>query len=114
MNILKQFENIEKEAERIYLKLEQVILNLPDNSKIERLDNICYTMNLSDLNKFNLSAEYYDFKFTYKKLVEWINNKDVKNVRVSLIEAIEKKKFRASGVWYFLHPEVIENLKSIL
>lgn len=125
MQELKELDNIiieyDKKIETIKAKLIEKINSLPDNKKIKRLNNNCFTINFSALLN-NWTPTFYDFKIQYKKIVAEIEITKPENLTNKLNKIIKEKKIvdkdyclgRSNTHIFKLHPEVVEYLKQIV
>jgi len=100
--------------EIIRQKLNDLIMNLPDNPKIHRLsDKVnCFVLRFKDLGN-NWSPFFHDFKLQYKMLVEIIDSTDAIHVNQKLEDIIEKESYFKDDHTYKFNPAVIEHLTSI-
>lgn len=100
---------------QLVTELENLIRGLPDNNKITRLGNNCFTIRHSDLSdSLILSPEYYDFKVQYEKLIKIVNETEFTKLLDVLASIIKRKHYLKSGHNFIFHPEVINNLKNVL
>lgn len=100
-------------VEKIKKEIQDRIINLPDNPRINRISKNCFIVNSKDLNN-NLAAEYHDFKFTYGIIIKWIEEMDIVNIVYNMEDAISKGWFMHNQVKYRLHPDIVNYLRSIL
>jgi hypothetical protein len=123
-------------AMQCLMRLESIIKNMPDNNRIKRLPNACaFTMNFSDLmSSGNWTPEHHDFKVQYEAVVDALKSVDIREVpdkfKSILNDGFVMRRVsgnpistmgwalpqRGSGGRYKiqLHPDVINNLRSIL
>lgn len=127
MNELKkEMGNLHERAKSIVKILQDKIAELPDNPNIKRIGNSgTFTMKMSEVFKtpsMNLSADYYDFKYQYKKIVEVLEHTEPGEVfnRLERICKEGKIEYVGTGIHgstrnhHKLHPDVISHLKSFL
>jgi len=113
-------EEMTNEINRLKQEINDLILNLPDNPKITRLNHSCFTINSSDLSKdLVLSPLYYDFKNQYQKIVDIINETEIHEVVKQLEKLLTPNQsgsywIKYKGIRYRFNPKVIENIKSII
>lgn len=100
-------------------EINDLILSLPDNRLSKKISNRSFTINFSDLLPDKcLSAEIYDFRYQYEKIIEYINKIPVEKIYDRLnIMFIPN----ANGIYWLigpppirLHPTVVKNIKKIL
>ena len=102
--------------ERIKQELFDLILDLPDNPKINRISDRCFTISTKDLsNDLCLTPEYYDFKKQYQLIVQIIEESTVKRTKALMDEIIRKGSIRyTSNIHHRFHPDVVEHLKVLM
>ena len=100
----------ESKVKDIVAQIAKLIESCPDNTKIERTGN-SFLIRVKDLSKnFNLSPDYYDFKYQYKLISEYLQ-KNSNSIAINKI--LNDKKILVDGSYITLHPEVFENVKKI-
>lgn len=116
-NINNTVKKMSDKIDKLKQDISKLILSLPDNPRIKRLGNNCFTMSSKDLGE-SWSPFFHDFKSQYDKIVEIIEASKPEVIVSTLEKIIKPSKF---GHWYRtgaeklrFHPEVIENIKSIL
>jgi len=116
MDQLGKINELIVEAIRIRKQVADLILGLPDNENINRLNDNCFVMSTSQLSKdIDLSPEHYDYKYQYKMIHRIIIDEPLEKTFLKLNEIIRKGSITYKGNRLFkLHPQVIENLKSII
>lgn len=112
MNI-DQLEEHQRKAQEILDALFEAIENLPDNPRINRLENGAFTVNLSDTGN-NLSPAHHDFKLSYQRVADALRRMDPRNVVEGLVNIIETGRVGRPGDWLNLHEDVIKHLRSLL
>jgi hypothetical protein len=120
-DLTKKIHGLEAQVAAIVQKIIDKIKALPDNPDIERLpcQANCFIMLRSNLLKTtNLKPETYDFKLQYAAVAKLLE-KQPNQVGIDKVnEAIRVGAIRIhEGIFtynYTLHPQVIENIKSIL
>lgn len=101
---------------RIKQKLADELLALPDNPKITRLSDRCFTISSADLSSdLCLTPEYYDFKRQYELIVQIISECSVERAQALMEDIIRKGSIHyPSGVYHRFHPNIVEQLKIIM
>jgi hypothetical protein len=96
--------------------LAEEVKNLPENPRIFKYPGStvnAFIIKLSDLGKEkSLLPEYHCFSIQYKVLAD-----KIKDYPLHIVEFLKElnatKKVKSSGVWYYIHPEVITNVNNI-
>lgn len=126
MSKLKQeHTELQQKLKAISEKIQSKILELPDNPNIERLGGGAFTMNISQVfasKTHNLSPEYYDFKYQYKKIAEVIERIEPSAVFEKLERICENGKLEYVGNGMHgstrnhltFHPDVISYIKELI
>jgi len=117
--IAKTMTNIlemSKEMAKIRRQIVDAILKLPDNPNIERLGkNGSFQIKASTLTKENnWSPHYHDFKAQYRLIAGVIADSPIEDIPFKLKTMVEKKIVATGGATYKLHPQVAENLKTLM
>jgi hypothetical protein len=111
------FETAFPEADALVRAIKEELIaelpRLPDNPRINRINRSCYTINFSDLGA-SWSAEYYDFKRQYQRIIEWLRLRDSLGVLERLKEQLASGYLRFEQTRWKLHPEVIEHVRKLL
>ena len=104
------------EMTHIKQELTDIILTLPDNPKINRISDRCFTISSADLSSdLCLTPEYYDFKRQYKLIVQIIQKNNVERAQTLMKDIIRKGSIHyLSGVYHRFHPDVVERLKVLM
>lgn len=102
----------------VHLKegLAASIRDLPDNPKITRLSDRCFTMNMSDLSSdLCLTPEYYDFIRQYELIIQIIDERSVDRAYELMTEIIHKGSIHyPSDTYHRFHPDVVAGLRKIM
>ena len=106
-------------AANIRQEIKDLILNLPDNRLSKKIGARSFAINSSDLlPDICLSPETYDFRYQYKKIIEYLDETPIEKVYDRLHFMFIPN---ARGIyWYIgpppirLHPTVVKNVKKIL
>jgi hypothetical protein len=116
MEQLSKINELVLEAIKVRKQIADCILNLPDNPNINRIGHNCFTIKFSELanNDIVLSAEYYDFKVQYKAIHRALIDVSLEHTIDRLFDIITKGSVSIGKHKIKLHPEVIQNLKSII
>lgn len=119
-NIAKTMDNIiemSKKMAKIRRKIVDAILKLPDNPDIERLGDggNCFQINSSVLGtENNWSPHYHDFRAQYRLICGVISDTPIEDIPFKLKTMVDKKIVATGGATYRLHPQVAENLKTLM
>ena len=104
-----------EQAIKIRKSIVDMILELPDNTNIERQGKHGFSVKSSEVFKHNnLSPEYYDFKRQYKMIANKLESMPIENTVDWLLVLLEKGSIYYKNTNFKLHPEVIEYIKGIL
>jgi len=92
------------------------IHNMPDNPKINRLNDRCFTISSADLSSdLCLTPEYYDFVRQYKLIIQIIDERSTDRAHKLLTEIIQKGSIHyPSNTYHRFHPDVVAGLKKIM
>lgn len=100
---------------RIEQELTDILLALPDNPKINRINDRCFTISNKDLSPdLCLTPAYYDFKKQYKLIVEIIEDEGATRAQSLVQEIIAKGSVRYCSKVTRFHPGVVERLKALM
>jgi hypothetical protein len=94
-------------------KICEAIRALPDNEKVTRINDTCFTIKASDLGK-SWGAAHHDFKESYNEVCIALKKTDISNVYNKLTEIINSGKIEKKGHTIVLHENVIKNLSLII
>ena len=129
MEILDTILDLQWQSLLVKRKIRQKIRSLPDNSNINRISNSpnCFTMMASEIFKdkdMTFSAEYYDFKYQYKKICQFIRKMDITKIQSNIQKWIDEGYINYREYTHLLqrythnriklHPQVIKYLKELL
>ena len=95
-------------------QIKEKINSLPDNSKINRMSGVGFTIKYSDLSSLNLTPAFYDFRYQYEKINDMIESISPFAIISRLQKAIEDKYIKIKDLQVKLHPEVIKNIQGLL
>jgi hypothetical protein len=109
MHILNEFKNIENLKQVLLGKISKLILELPDNKNIKRINTHCFVMNSNHLNtKISWAPRFYDYKIQYQEIADIIRRS--KKPESILLRIIKNK---SHGSLKF-NPIVIKNIQGVL
>ena len=95
--------------------LANQVRELPSNPNIEQLGHNCISIKSSELFKHDKwSPEYYIFSKQYNTIAEMIEQLPIDEVLNKLYRIIKTKRYYLKGNTILFHPQVIENLKTII
>jgi len=82
--------NITKQIEAIKKSIIEEIKSFEQNSKIEPLNNNCFTINIKDLSEdLNLSPFYYNYKLQYEYIAEVIEYTKIECILTVLMNIVK-------------------------
>lgn len=96
-------------------ELKKKVKGLPDNPKINRISDRCFTVNVKDLSSdLILAPEYYDFKKQYIEIIDVIERANIHNID-SIFRRIISTGFleQSHSNRCRLNPVVIKYLKEL-
>jgi hypothetical protein len=97
------------------LILAKQIRELPPNPNVERLGNNCFSIKSSEIFKHDKwSPEYHCFEEQYRIIAEMVETLPIDQILSKLNRIIETKRYYIKGNTTMFHPQVIENLKTIV
>ena len=107
-------KELEAEATKLKEKLKAALLALPDNEKINRIGDRCFTIKMSDMGTENWTPFYHDFKMQYIQLAQVVDMMPLKSMTTRLKEIIRTGTYRQNNYTYHFHPEVTKHLANLL
>ena len=114
MEQLDRLQNAVEQTERIRIRIAIGIRFLPDNPRINRLNDRCFILQFKDLG-CNWTPEYHDFKRQYNLLSQAIGAKSPAALTEFLKTVVQKGAFKVNSYHTVkLHPDVIGHLRSFL
>jgi hypothetical protein len=97
------------------LQLAKQVRELPPNPNVERLGNNCFSIKSSEIFKHDKwSPEYHCFEEQYRIIAKLIETLPIDEVIEKLYRICNKKSYYLKGNTIIFHPQVIENLKTII
>lgn len=124
--IRESIKELTEKCKDILLQITEHINNLPDNENIKRISENpnCFIISSKCVIGNSISADYYDFKYQYKKIIEQLHKGRVEDIISKLEKYIKEGKIIVSNgkdkrgfncvETIKLHPKVIEYLKQII
>jgi hypothetical protein len=121
---IRAFNAYKMKVDVLNEKLIQKIEALPENPRITRINENCYTISSKDFGTKNWTPFYHDFKYQYKFLRAIIENHDINQTErifqdimangsyrlTKTIKTTDGHEFLSNQTYYF-HPDVIAILK---
>ena len=111
-------ESIIDKINQIKSELSQLadsIRTLPPNPNVEKLGHNCFSIKSSEIFKYDKwSPEFHDFEHQYKFIAELVETLPIDQVIEKLNRICNKKSYYHKGNTIQFHPDVIQNLKSIV
>lgn len=96
-------------------QLADSIRNLPPNPNVEALGNNCFSIKLSEIAKYDKwSPGFHDFQNQYDLIAELIETLPIDQVLDKLNRIIKTKRYYHKSNTINFHPDVIQNLKTII
>lgn len=99
-------------------EIESFIGQLPDNDQIRRVSTRpkAFVIKSSELSKHdNWSPEFHDFKTQYQFILDrLVKSSSIADFRSFLSKAISDRKVKVGKHTYKLHPDVVQNLSTLL
>lgn len=118
MEILKRSSTINKSIEDLKSEINSFLLSLPDNPDIKRISKQPRVFIINSSVVFNknmrLDPEYYDWDYQYSMLVRKVNETSYENLINVIRSIIKKKSTIIDNRKVLFHPEVINQLKTVL
>ena len=112
-----QITQLVEQAERIKQAILNQIAALPDNPRINRINDRCFTMSSADLGPESiLSPQYHDFKATYRTINKELQTKTPQGI-LSFLTTLAKKgtiRLDAQNYTMKIHPDVQAYLKKLI
>lgn len=97
------------------MTLADSIRELPPNPNVEHLGNNCFLIKSSQLAKYDKwSPDFHDFQSQYNYIAELIDQFPINEVLDKLDRIIKTGRSFWKGNTIIFHPEVIENLKTLI
>ncbi len=96
-------------------QLSAMIAALPDNPRINRINDKCFIVSFKDLGR-NWTPEYHDFRCQYRAIIRAMQrSKSIDALRTLRRIIGAQQVSNESGKGYTkLHPDVIVNLQKLL
>lgn len=95
--------------------LAKQVRGLPLNPNVEQLGHNCISLNSSEVFKHGVwTPGYYVFSDQYNTIAEMIEQLPIDQVLAKLDRIIKTKRYYSKGHTTIFHPQVIENLKTII
>jgi len=113
MEHIRNIMPLVEQAIAIRKQIANLILNLPDNNRINRISSNAFTLNSSELlnENYNLSPLYHDFKRQYRMIANALLSIPIENTEQWLKAICNRGYFQAGPTKVTLHPMVIENIR---
>ncbi len=111
MTLSAELEAARATLEGVLSRIADAVKALPDNPKINRIDDNCFTVSASDLGS-NWTPGYHDFKSQYEAVAAEIKSGNVTTAAGRLKKIVSSGRVRPGG--RFLHPTVVAHLKTLL
>jgi len=110
-SIVNRINQIKSELQQ----LAKQVRELPPNPNVEQLGHNCISIKSSELFKHDKwSPGYYIFSDQYNTIAELIETLPIDEVLSKLNRIIKTKRYYSKGNTTMFHPQVIENLKTII
>jgi hypothetical protein len=97
------------------LRLAEQVRQLPPNPNADQLGDNCFSVKLSELNKHNRwDARYHIFYPQYEMIAELLEDFPIESALQRLEQIIDSGKIHQNNCLTVFHPQVIENLKTLI
>lgn len=97
------------------LTLANSIRKLPSNPNVDQLSDNAFLIKMSELNKHsNFTPFYHSFKDQYELIAKIIEECDIRDALDKLDIIVNKGKLYRKNQLVTFHPDVIQNLKSLI
>jgi len=115
MKIDRQIEIATAQLSALIAALNELIAALPDNPRIHRMNDKCFTVSWKDLGN-NWTPEHHNFKWQYQAVIASIQRAKTVDAIATLrrIIAAGKVRYPSHEQYVNLHPDVIANLQTLL
>lgn len=111
-SITEQMGDLRKRIEGLRQDLLKRLSELPDNPRITRRSDKCFTINVKDIGPGAiLSPFYHDFKAQYKEISEIIEEETLEDASKKIDTIIKTGSLMYKNKAMHFHPDVITNLK---
>jgi hypothetical protein len=111
-------ESIVDKINQIKSELSQLaerVRKLPPNPNVAQLGKNCISINSSELFKHDIwTPGYYIFSDQYNTIAQLIETLPIDEVLNKLNRIVKTKRYYLKGNTIMFHPQVIENLKTII
>lgn len=118
MEILKRSSTINKSIEELKSEINSFLLSLPDNPDIKRISKEPRVFIINSSVIFNknmrLDPEYYDWDYQYSMLIRKVNETNYESLVDTIKSIIKRKSTIIDNKKVLFHPEVINQLKTVL
>ena len=96
-------------------QLADSIRDLPPNPNVEHLGNNCFSIKLNEIAKYDKwSPDFHNFEYQYNYIATLIEDFPIDEVLAKLDRIIKTERSFWKGNTIMFHPDVIQNLKSII
>ena len=97
------------------LELAEKVRGLPPNPNVDQLGKNCISIKSSELFKHDVwTPAYYIFSDQYNTIAQLIETLPIDEVLDKLNRIVKTKRYYLKGNTIMFHPQVIENLKTII
>ncbi len=113
MNIKQKIHLLEQKIIKIKADLISKINDLPDNKDIQRINENCFIISFKSLKNV-WTPSYYDFKYTYKVIIEEIEHYKPFEALERIDNIIRDKSIKNPNRSQKIHPQIIQYLKDLV
>lgn len=112
---ISEIQELTLQAIKLRKQIADKILSLPDNPRITRLGNNCFTVQSSAFLNGPWNVAYHDFKQQYKAINKELTKAPIEDTLKVLNRIINTGYVRETSTYRFrLHPDVIQHLNKLL
>lgn len=114
MDIQKNIAQIEELKNQVRQHIQQVVIQLPDNPRIERFSKnpSCFVLSSKDFGDC-WDAEYHDFYGQYRKISSWLESQQPEQMLNMLRTIVNQGCIWKDKRNHRFHPDVIEHLRGM-
>ena len=116
---LTQIKSHTAEIEKTKKEIQLLILNLPDNPEIKRINQKCFTVSSSQLfGKSNpqgrMDVFFHDFKAQYRLIAKVLEASRPENIISNLQKIGDDESIYKDGSHYRFNPQVVEHIRELI
>jgi hypothetical protein len=114
INILAPIADLQAQIDSIKDSIRAAIRNLPDNPRIQRLDQQCFVVKSGDLGN-NWTPQHHDFRAQYERIIQEVDKLPIAHIPAFFQKVVDEGKIRETGGYYFtFHDDVRNHMKTLI